>query len=137
MININTIIARIKSQTGYIVEPARFREPTLTDAGSVKIYVGYGTLRSSLANNDIAYNAYNLHGTDMLQTIDVQITCQVSEFYSVFKQVYKALNAWTPDSTELTQTSLAYEQGGVMGLDNGNIWHLDRYRVGFSTTSLL
>lgn len=135
MIDISLVIARIASQTNYKVEAARFREPTLTEP-AIRIYVGYGTLRSEIANLDIDFNAFNLHGEGMMQTIDIQITCPVVQFYTVFKNVYKALNGWNPIESELTRTSLAYEQGGVMGLDNGNIWHIDRYRIGFSTISL-
>lgn len=136
MIDIALVITRIQSITGYPTEAARFREPVLVEGISTRIYVGYGTLKSEIAGSDLDYNAFNLHGEGMMQTIDVQITCPVGQFYTVFKKVYKALNGWNPIESELIRTALAYEQGGVMGLDNGNIWHLDRYRIGFSTISL-
>lgn len=136
MIDIATVITRVKAVTGYNVEAARFREPVLVEGTPVRVYIGYGTLRSEIASTDLDFNAFNLHGEGMMQTIDVQITCPVAQFYTVFKNVYKALNGWNPVESELTRTALAYEQGGVMGLDNGNIWHLDRYRIGFSTISL-
>lgn len=135
MINIADIIARLQAQTGFIVSYARAKEPSLQDVTTPLLYVGYGSIQTELASKTMDFNAYNFAGEGLLQVIEIQTVCAVSEFYNTFRIVYKALNGFNPVIGEASRTALSYEQGGVMGIDNGNLWHLDRYRIGFSTQS--
>ena len=136
MINIADIISRLQTTTSFNVDYARAKEPSLQDVTIPLIYVGYGSIRTELADKVMDFNEFNFAGEGMLQVIEIQIVCSITSFYDTFRTVYKALNGFNPvGGGEEQRTALSYEQGGVMGIDNGNLWHLDRYRIGFSTQS--
>lgn len=140
MLDINYVIDRLSTLTGYAVEPARAKEPNLQEPGELPIiYVGYASIESKDPNAPIEYDLFNQYGEDLVQTFDIQIVCSASTLPVIWKKVYTVLIGHTPTVT-LSSTSSAsgftYAQGGVMGIVNTNLWWIDRWRIGFPTTNV-
>jgi hypothetical protein len=140
MIDIQQVIDRIKTQpssSSYTVEHVRVKEPILTDLTSLPIiYVGYFAVDAKNPTVPIEHDLFNQHGEDLVQTVEVQIVCEEINFSTVWKNIYKSLIGWHPNILELTHTGLTYSQGGVMGIENGRLWWLDRWKVGFPTVNV-
>ena len=134
MINIQVLIARLKAETNYKIELARVREPELQEILDLPIlYVGYATIDSKNPSTPIEYNVFNTHGEDLVQSFDIQIVCKPADLETIWKTVYTKLIGWNPIGQEVHHSGFTYAQGGVMGLANGNLWWIDRWRIGFPT----
>jgi hypothetical protein len=135
MIDLADIITRVTTQTGFITDWCPLNVPTLEYNGVPLVYVGYGNIRSSLADRLMDANEYNVNGEGMVQVFETHLICPPIDFYINYKLLYKALNQFNPITLESSRTAISYLEGGVVGLDNGVQRHLDRWRVGFSTVS--
>ncbi len=140
MIDVQVIIDRIAAQTTYTVDFSRdieLNDQELTVLPMV--YVGYATMDSRTPNAAIAYSYLEEHGENLIQSFDVKIVSTVENFSPVWINVYRALNTYMSDGLGATSftTGLTYAQGGVLGLSNGKIWHVDRWRIGLPTVNTL
>lgn len=135
MIDLNVIITRLQQTTDYTIVPARAKEPELT--GNLPIlYIGYRTIDSKNPRDAIAYDVYNLHGEDLLQSFDIQIACKQVDLPIIWMNVYKQLIGWNPKPNEAIHSSFTYERGGMMGLSNDSCFWLDRWIIGFPTLDI-
>jgi hypothetical protein len=140
MIDIQQVIDHILASpttATYTVQHVRIKEPILADltdlAASPKIYVGYYAVDAKNPTVPIEHDLFNQHGEDLVQTIEVQIVCEEINFSTIWRNVYKSLIGWHPNVLEQQHTGLTYAQGGTMGIENGRMWWLDRWKVGFPT----
>ena len=134
MIDIQVLIDKLKAETTYTVELARVREPELQEiSGLPVIYVGYATIDSKNPSAPIELTMFNTHGEDLVQSFDIQIVCKSADLPTIWKNIYTKLITWNPQPLERHHSGFTYSQGGVMGLANGNLWWLDRWRIGFPT----
>ena len=132
MINVQTIIDKLKADTTYTIELARVREPELQEAIALPIiYVGYASIDSKNPAAPQELTMLNLHGEDLVQSFDIQIVCKGTALPTIWKAVYSALIGYNPVPNEAMHSGFTYSQGGVMGLANGNLWWVDRWRIGF------
>jgi hypothetical protein len=137
MINIQVLIDRLKAETNYTVELARVREPELQETIALPIiYVGYASVDSKNPSAPQEFTMLNLHGEDLVQSFDIQIVCKGTALPTIWKAVYSALVGYNPVPNEAMHSSFTYSQGGVMGLANGNLWWVDRWRIGFPTVNV-
>jgi len=140
MLDVQLVVNKIKAFPAtslYTVEHSRIKEPALSELTSLPIiYVGYHTIDSKNPTVPIEHDLFNQHGEDLVQTFEVQIVCEVKNFSTIWKNVYKSLIGWHPDVVELQHTGMTYAQGGVMGLENSRLWHLDRWKIGFPTVNV-
>ena len=127
--------------TGYTVEYARDKEPNIMELGALPIvFVGYSSIDATNSNAPIAYDLFNNHGEDLIQTFDILIACETVNLPVVWRNVYTSLIGKHPTlgySSTASTSGLTYSQGGVMGLSNGKLWWIDKYKVGFPTTNVL
>jgi hypothetical protein len=141
MIDIQIILDKLSSDLLYTVELSRDREPNLQEIVELPIiYVAYSSEQMANPNAPIAYDIYSEHGEDIIQTFEIKIVSTISDFYLVWREVYKSLIGYTPTPTlaSIASTSgMTYRQGAVMGLSNGKLWHLALWNIGFPTTNVL
>jgi hypothetical protein len=127
--------------TGYSIEYTRDKEPNTQELLSLPVvYVGYASLDSTNPNAPIAYDLFNLHGEDLVQSFDVLTVCEVENLHTVWRKLYSSLIGKHPTlslSSTASTSGLTYAQGGVIGLSNGKLWWLDRWKIGFPTTNVL
>lgn len=122
----------------YTVELARTKEPVLSEFTTLPIiYCGYHTIDSENPTTPQAADLFNQHGEDLTQTFVIQIVSTITNFDTVWKNVYQSLIGWHPDLIEKQHTGFTYQQGGMMGLENGRLWWLDRWSIGFPLTNVL
>jgi hypothetical protein len=137
MIDVNVLIDRVKEETGFKVEAARNKEPDLQELNELPIiFIGYATIDSRDPSIPTGHDLYNMHGEDLAQSFDVQIVCQIQDLPTVWKAVYTSLIGFNPAEGQQIHTGFTYSQGGVMGLSNGKLWHIDRWRIDFPTLNV-
>jgi hypothetical protein len=137
MINVQVLIDRLKAETNYTVELARVREPELQETIALPIiYIGYASVDSKNPSAPQEYTMLNSHGEDLVQSFDIQIVCKGTALPAIWKAVYSALVGYNPVPNEAMHSGFTYSQGGVMGLANGNLWWVDRWRIGFPTVNV-
>lgn len=137
MISISTIKTRLESQLSYKVEFARDREVDLQEQSDLPIiYVGYQSLDSKNPTSPSEHDFLNQHGEDIVQTFAIQTVCTVAQLPTVWKAIHTALIGWNPTPGEEYHSGLTYAQGGVVGLSNSKLWHVDYYRIGFPTVNV-
>lgn len=139
MIPVSTVITRIETLgASYIVSEAQNREPVYENVSTThRIYVGYAGISSKDPNAPIEKDLYNQHGEDLVQSFDIQINCLNSNFQSVWVAIYQKLVGWHPYTLPANVTGFTYAEGGPMGLVEGNIFWVDRWRIGFPTTNVV
>ena len=140
MIELSWIKGLIET-TGYDVQYARDKEPNIQELTALPtVFVGYSSIDATNPNAPIAYDLFNAHGEDLVQTFDVLIACETANLPVVWRNVYTSLIGKHPTlslSSTASTSGLTYGQGGVIGLSNGKLWWIDRYRIGFPTTNVL
>jgi hypothetical protein len=140
MIDIDFVISLLQTNTAYTVELAKAKEPNLQELSELPIiYVGYLSIDSKNPSAPIEHDLYNLHGEDLVQSFSIQIVCEALDLPVIWREVYAALIGKTPTSTwtsaEAT-SGLTYAQGGVMGIVNAKVWHVDVWKIGFPTINV-
>lgn len=134
MMDVNVFINKLHVDTGYKVEHARIKEPDLTEFVDLPvIYVGYATIDSKNPTSPIEHSFFNLHGEDLVQGFDVQIVCDIDSLATIWKNCYTSLIGFNPIPGEEYRSGFTYSQGGMIGISNGRIWWLDRWKIGFPT----
>lgn len=124
--------------SGYTVELARAKEPDLHEIGSLPIiFVGYATIDSKNPTIPLESTIFNSSGEDLVQGFDVQIISTIVDFKPIWVTVYNTLIGENPIPGEKYRSGFTYAQGGVMGLANGLLWHLDRWKIGFPTVTVI
>lgn len=140
MIDIQVVVDRLKSQLSYTVELSRDTEINTQDLSTLPIiYVGYASLDTKNPNAAIALSYLDENGEDMVQTFDLKIVSTIADLSVVVRNVHKAINGFTPipsDNTSFT-SCFSFAQGGVIGLSNGKIWWVSRYRIGMPTINVI
>lgn len=137
MITIDTLKARLEAQTAYTIAFSRDREVDLQEQTELPIiYVGYGSIDSKNPTSPVEHDFLNLHGEDLVQTLSIQIVCTTIQLSTVWKAVYTALVGWNPTPGEQYHSGFTYSQGGVVGLSNSKIWHVDYWKIGFPTVNV-
>lgn len=137
MIDVNILISKLQAETTYTVELARVREPELQEITDLPIiYIGYATVDSKNPTSPIEHDLYNLHGEDLVQSFDIQIVCRAENLPTIWKNIYSKLIGYNPTPNENMHSGFTYSQGGVMGLANGNLWWIDRWKIGFPTVNV-
>ena len=141
MIDVNIIITKLQADTAYTIEPAREKEPNLQDLSELPIiFVGYASIDSKNPNAPIEHDIYNTYGEDLVQSFDIFTVCTIAELPVIWKTIYKSLIGYTPTlsiSGTAATSGFTYAQGGLIGLSNGKLWHIDRWRIGFPTVPTL
>jgi hypothetical protein len=125
---------------GYPVESLRYKEIDLMEIDDLPlVLVGYASIDSEFPNAPIAVDLYNNYGEDLVQSFDIQIVCLEADLPTIWKRLYSNIIGKTPTTT-LTGLSAAsgftYAQGGPIGISNGKLWWLDRWRISFPTTNV-
>jgi len=139
MIDIQILIDRISSETGYAVERARSVEPNLQDQAILPVvYVGYFSIDSHNPSAPIAYDLYNDYGEDLVQTFEVQIVAMINDLPTIWKKVYSSLIGYTPTATVSSTASTSgftFAQGATQQ-SNGKVWDVSRWKIGFPTANV-
>jgi len=118
--------------TGYIVEPVKAKEPVLTELGKLPIiYVGYRGLDSKNPTTPESFSNYEQYAENLVQTIDVQICCLTQDLPTIWRSVYASLSGKSTQPPEEQYSSITYQKGGVIGIENDRLWWLDRWGVQF------
>ena len=140
MIGLQAVIDLL-TPTGYSIELSVSPEVNLQELAELPtIYLGYASIQAKNPNAAIAFDIYSTHGEDITQTFDIHIVTLVEDLPAVWQAVYTALVGKTPISIVSSPASVSgftYAQGGVLGLSNGRIWHLDKYVIGLPTDNVL
>ena len=140
MLKVQLVIDKIKAFPAcatYSVQHSRIKEPQLAELTTLPIiFVAYHTVNSKNPSTPLAADLFNQHGEDLTQVFEIQIACETVNFDTIWKNVYKSLIGWHPDVLEMQHTGMTYIQGGVMGLENGRLWWLDRWGINFPLTNV-
>jgi hypothetical protein len=102
----------------------------------VKVYVGYHSVEAdgSLGDGETP-DPYQAHAEDLIQFTIIQFDCPVAEVSTVWRTIYAACATWTPIPEEANFSNFMHSGGGVMGLKDGRIWWLDKWRLSFPRVS--
>lgn len=111
------------------IEPANQDKPDLSMV--TNIFVGYAGISSINPNQAKEHSLYNRSGQDLSQDFDIQIVCKELDLPIIWPYVYDALIGKNPLPQYAEHSGLTYVQGGPMGLSNENLWHIDRWSIGF------
>jgi hypothetical protein len=134
MISTATMIEKLQNDTIYTIELSRDKEPNLQDLEELPIiYVGYASIDAKNPHAPIESSFFNLHGEDLVQAFDIMTVCEAENLPEIWKNIYTSLIGFNPVPGEEYRSGLTYAQGGVIGLSNGKIWWLDRWKIGFPT----
>jgi len=135
MYDIADVITLIQT-TGYTVERAKAKEPILSELTSLPIvYVGFRGIDSRNPTTPESFSNYEQNGENLIQTFDVQIVCDEIQLPVIWRKVYKSLAGKSTQPLEEQFSALTYQKGGVLGLENGRMWHLDRWGVQFPSAN--
>ena len=141
MIPIQVLIDRLKSQLSYDIQPSREIQPIpLNVSDPTVIYVGYHSMTSKNPNAPIDLMLFNAHGEDIEQLFDIHIDTTIENLPTVWRAIYTAITDYTPIGLISSQASVSgfcYTQSGLVGLTNGRIVWLDRWRIGFPSATPL
>ena len=134
MLDLSEIRDRIVTQTGYTVEYVRAKEPDLQEITTLPIiFIGYSSIDSKFPSSPVEMNLLSMHGEDLVQTIETQIVCEMKNLKPIWLSLQKALTGWNPIPNEEFRSGITFSQGGVIGIANGLLWWMDRWRIGFPT----
>lgn len=137
MFDLTDIITRLQTETLYTIERAKVKEPSLVATNILPIvYVGFQSLDSENPSLAISTDLYDEHGIDLVQTFSIQINCLETNLSTIHRIIYKALIGWNPRPLEEQFSGFSYKQGGVIGLDNGRMWWIDLYTIGFPSLNV-
>jgi hypothetical protein len=132
MYNLQNLINHLNTELTYPVSFCRVIQPAL--APDPKIYVGYKAVEAEpggALGEGQTEDYYIQFSENLSQYFQVQLTCSVSTFHSVWEEVYEKTAGWVPLEQEKDYSSVMHSGGGIMGLDNGNIWWVDTWRTDF------
>lgn len=136
MYDIADVITLIQT-TGYTVELARAKEPVLSELNTLPIvYVGFRGIDSKNPTTPESFSNFEQNGENLIQTIDIQICCLVTDLPVIWRKIYKSLSGKSPTPVEEQFSSITYQQGGVLGLENSRLWWLDRWAVQFPSLNV-
>lgn len=138
MYDIADLISLIDTGTpvGYTVEYARAKEPVLTELTNLPIiYVGYRTIVNENPSTVRGFNAFEQNGENLTQNFDLSICCELQDLPVVWRKVYASIQGKNTVPAEAQFSALAYQKGGIMGLDNFRVWWLDRIMVSFPSSN--
>lgn len=140
MLSLDTFIEKLKTEpltSKYPIFRSKIKQIVLEELENLPIiYAGIYSIDSKNPTIPIEHDLFNQHGEDLVQTFEIQIYCLEEQFEAIWKDIYKSIIGWHPDIQEFQHTGFTYAQGGVMGLENGRLFWLDRWRVGFPTVNV-
>ena len=132
MIDVQTLIAKLDADTSYTITAAKYREPEFQEVTELPIiYVGYNGISSKDPHSPVEKTIFNSVGEDLVQSFEIQIVCEVANFSGIWKTIYATLIGYNPVESEKYHSGFTYARGGVMGLSNGKLWHVDVWNIGF------
>ena len=132
-----SIITRLETETRYTVERLKDKQISLSKTVELPlIYVGFASLDSDDPSIPGALNNYDQHGEDLIQAFDIQIVCLEDELVTVWRAIHTAIIGWNPQPLEEQFSGFTYKQGGMIGLENGRLWWLDRWQIAFPTMNV-
>ena len=138
MIDVQDVIDRL-SLTGYEVKLSKDINPNDQDSLDLPIvFVGYSTIDSKFPNVPYELTRTTMEGEDLVQGFEIQTVCDITEFRSIWINIYKKLVGWNVDALEQQHTTFTYSQGGRMASNTGaRFWWVDIYKIGFPTSKPL
>jgi hypothetical protein len=138
MIDVFTVIDRLRTETPYKIELAKDTLPNLQELRELPIiFVNYYTIEPRFPNIPLESSIFDTHGENLIQTFEVHIVCDIKNFREVWIKHYNALIGWNPIAEEVRHSGFTYAQSGKMGLSNGKYWEAILWRIGFPTTTQL
>lgn len=125
-------IITLLASTGYEIERAKAKEPTLSELTNLPIvYVGFRSLDSNNPTTPNSHSDFEQAGENLVQAFDLQICCEEENLPVIWRTIYKTLQGTNSQPLEQQFSSMTYQKGGVMGIENGRLWWLDRWAVQF------
>jgi hypothetical protein len=138
MYDLSELITHVAAkQPTYQVGWAKAKEMDLGSISDpVKVSVGYHSVDAlgELGDGDTP-DPYQSYSQDLVQFAVVQFTCTVTELPTVWRNIYSACATWTPIPSEADFSNFMHSGGGAMGIKDGRIWWLDKWRLSFPRVS--
>ena len=134
MFDISLLKARIISETGYQIETIQAKEimPKIPTGQICGVRVGYlNNNAMDVTSRAITPDLYDQGWSDIIQTIEVHFVAMEQDIPTVWKALYAACCGWNPIPAEEVYSGMTYSEGGVIGIDNGKYWWLDRWTLSF------
>jgi hypothetical protein len=132
MFDLNLLKTRLEVQLVYPVTFCKVNARTLQEYTDLpQVEVGYfnlnphGNFSTANASSDFDYIE------QLVQVVETHIICTMSDLPTVWRNVYKAVSGWSPSAAEDPFSGLMFRGGGIAGLDNGRVKHIDRWAVKF------
>lgn len=132
MFDLNLLRVELDSKLTYSVTFCQVNAKTLQDYAELpQVEIGYfninphGNFGTSNAASDFDYIE------QLVQVVETHIICSMADLPTVWSNVYKAVSGWSPSEAEDPFSGLVFRGGGIAGLDNGRVKHIDRWAVKF------
>lgn len=138
MIDINAFVSFLQANVSYDIRLAKEVQVNMLDDYELPaVFVGYAAVDSKDPNIPLESTIFNTNGEDLVQSFEIQIVCNMTDFRSIWVNLYNALIGKNLIPTEVYHTGFTYSQGGRMGLSNGRFWWVDIWKIGFPTNKVL
>jgi hypothetical protein len=138
MISLSVLINKLETETSYIIEEAKANEQEMPDElGKPKITIGYGPIRNSHPEVVTTFDLYEKNADDLVQSFYIKYICDVTDFRTVFINVYKILSSFNPNLPNDVNTGFCYVNGEPAGINNNTFWFISEWKINFPTNTLL
>lgn len=133
MYNLQGLITRVGTVTGYATDWAKSKEMDLSNSlAPPEIKIGYRSVESTGTLGDgETPDPYQYFEEDLTQGFIVMFSCRVVELHIIWRNLYNCISGWIPPDLEADHSGIFYSGGGASGLQNGRIWWTDHWRMDF------
>lgn len=132
MFDLNLLRIELDAKLTYPVTFCRVNARTLQEYDELpQVEVGYfsinphGNFGTANAPSDFDYIE------QLLQIVETHIICSIQDLPTVWRNVYSVVSGWSPSAAEDPFSGMMFRGGGIAGLDNGRVKHIDRWAVKF------
>lgn len=123
--------------TGYTVEAVRSKEPMLTEEVDLPIiYVGYSGINSTNPSFTLDSNFIDMHGEKQIETFETQIVALPEDLSIVWNKLFETIIGKHVVGGEEDRSGITHSQGGIVGIENGRYWWIDRWNMAFPTLNV-
>lgn len=123
-----------------IISKAKSKDPIETDTPLLTktpvIFIGHTAIDSENPTTPGSLDIYNQAGEDLIQSFDFHLNCMEPDLQLLWRELHKAMIGKNVQPLEEQFSGFTYKQGGMLGIDNGRIWWLDRWQIAFPTLNI-
>lgn len=123
-----------------IIKKAKVKEPieqdTILLTKTPVVFIGHTAIDSENPTTPGGMDLYDQAGEDLIQSFDFHLNCMEPDLKLLWRALHTAMIGKNTQPLEEQFSGFTYKQGGMIGIDNGRIWWLDRWQIAFPTLNI-